>query len=288
VRRIVVPAAVVLALAAGAVVAVVVLTGTRRGTSPSGPIVPPPPGVLTLAAQDVRDAVAVAVRPAGSQTELTASIVGPDGNGVNGLPVRIDGVAGVACGSGCYRALVPGRPRAVRVDAGAGTVTFPLHTVPGPAIAIVARAAAKLRGSASTVYRERLSSGPGHTITTLWKEQAPNRLSYVIDGGAAGIVIGSKRWDRDDPDGRWVASPQFPLTLPALPWTGPLTNFRILDADDSGWTVAFLDRSTPAWFRVRIDRSTGRLRSVAMTATAHFMRDTYLSYGEKLEIEPPG
>jgi hypothetical protein len=163
---------------------------------------------------------------------------------------------------------------------------FPLRTAPGPAAALVARAGRLLRASASTVYRERLSSGPGHTLLTLWKEQAPDRLSYVIEGGSAGIVIGARRWDRD-PGGRWVESSQFPLHLPAVPWTRSVTNFHILSADRAGWTIAFLDRSTPAWFRVRIDRRTGRLEGFVMTAAAHFMRDEYLSFDKNVEIAPP-
>ena len=164
---------------------------------------------------------------------------------------------------------------------------FPLDTVPGPGAALVARAGQLLRTATSTVFRDRLSSGPGHTLRTLWKEQAPDRLSYVIDGGAAGIVIGPRRWDRDAPGGRWVASPQQPLVLPAVPWTRQITNFRVLAADKTGWTVAFLDRSTPAWFRVRIDRRTGRLVSFRMIAASHFMSDEYLSYDGKVAIRPP-
>lgn len=284
-----------IAVLAVLVLAAAVLTGSRPGVRPAaavapaavtGPIVLPPLDALALALQSGRDAVAVAARPAAGETEVTVTMLGPDGLGANGLPVRVNGVSAVACGQGCYRARVPGRPVAARVDAGTGTLVFPLHTVPGPAAALVARAGRKLRTATSTVYRDRLSSGPGHTLRTLWKEQAPNRLSYVIDGGSSGIVIGARRWDRD-PGGRWVASPQFPLHLPAVPWTGKVTNFHILAADSAGWTVAFLDRSTPAWFRVRIERRTGRLKRFEMTAAAHFMRDEYLSYNQEVEIEPP-
>ena len=251
------------------------------------PIPLPPAGALTLAAQSGRKAVTIAVRPAGTRTEATVGVIGPDGLGANGLPVRVDGAGAAACGKGCYRALVPGRPAAIRVDAGTGIIVFPLHTVPGPAAALVARAGRLLRAATSVVYRDRLSSGPGHTLETLWKEQAPDRLSYVIAGGIAGIVIGDRRWDRETRAGPWVASPQQPLNLPALPWTRRITNFHILDADGAGWTVSFLDRSMPAWFRARIDRRTGRLVSFRMIAASHFMHDEYVANGGKVEIRPP-
>ncbi len=277
------------------VLAVGVLTGSRPGVRrpvavaapPAGPVALPPLGVLALAEQSVRKAVTIAVQPAGGGTEVTVSVLGPDGLAANGLPVRVNGVSAVVCGQGCYRALVPGRPAAARVDAGTGTVLFPLRTVPGPAAAIVAEAGRKLRTVTSTVYRDRLSSGPGHTIHTIWKEQAPDRLSYLVNDGTAGIVIGDRRWDRDSRGAPWVESPQTPLQLPAVPWIRPVTNLHILSEDATGWTIAFLDRSTPAWFRVRIDRSTGRLMSFRMIAASHFMHDEYLAYDGKVAIGPP-
>ncbi len=261
--------------------------GLRQPLAASGPIALPPSDVLALAAQDVRRAITIAVQPAGTQTEVTVGVLGPDGLAVNGLPVRVNGLRTVACGRGCYRAVLPGRPVDARVDAGTGTVVFPLHTTTGPAAELVETAARKLSAATSTVYLDRLSSGPGHTIVTLWKEQAPDRVSYVIDDGVAGIAIGGRRWDRFSRGARWVVSPQTPLEIPALPWLGPLTNFQILAADSAGWTVAFMDRSTPAWFRARIDRRTGRLRSFSMIAASHFMNDEYLSYDGKVVIRPP-
>ncbi len=278
------------------ILAVGVLTGSRPGVRQpialaaapaAGPVVLPPAGVLTLAAQNVRKAITIAVRPAGNDTAVTVGVIGPDGLAVNGLPVRVNGVGTVVCGPGCYRAVVTGSPAAARVDAGTGTVVFPLRTVPGPGAALVTRAGRVLQRSSSTVYRERLSSGPGHTIETLWREQAPDRLSYVIEGGAAGIVIGDRRWDKVAPNAPWVASAQTPLQLPALPWSRPLTNFHVLSSDPTGWTVSFLDRSTPAWFRARIDRKTGRLTSSKMTAASHFMLDTYVAYDGTAGIQPP-
>ncbi len=285
-----------LAVFAVLLLAVAVLTGSRPGVRPAaasaaasaaGPIALPPLSVLTLAAQSGRDAVTIAARPAGGETELTATILGPGGLGANGLPVRINGVGADACGQGCYTARVPGRPAAARVDTGTGTVVFPLHTQPGPGSALVIRSGQLLRAASSTVFSDRLSSGPGQTLHTLWKEQAPDRLSYVIEGGSAGIVIGDRRWDRETPGGHWAPSPQEPLTLPSVPWTSQITNFNILEADGKGWTVAFLDRSTPAWFRARIDRRSGRLQSFGMIAASHFMADEYLSYDGGVEIRPP-
>jgi uncharacterized membrane protein len=284
-----------LALLAVLLVAIAVLTGSRPGVRapvavapvPVGePVAPPPLGALALADRSGGNAVAIAAQSAGAETRVTVSVIGQDGLGANRLLVKVNGVAAVACGSGCYRALLPRHPSTATVRLPSGVVVFSLRTVNGSARELVARAGRALRGSASAVYRERLSSGPGRTIVTLWKEQAPDRLSYAIDGGAAGIVIGPRRWDRFEAGGAWTASPQQPLQLPAVPWRGPVTNAYVLAADSTGWTVAFLDRATPAWFRVRIDRATGRIRSSDMVAAAHFMRDMYVDPGRPVDIQP--
>ena len=41
------------------------------------------------------------------------------------------------------------------------------------------------------------------------------------------------------------------------------------------WHVSFYDPRTPAWFLVAIDKKTLRTLDLHMTATAHFMHDTY-------------
>ena len=247
-----------------------------------GPVALPPRDALALAARSGRNAITISVR----DREATVGVIGGDGLGVDRLTVAVNGGPARPCGYGCYMTHLAGSPSAAVVRVSSGNVVFPLSTVPGPAAGLVARAGRALRSSRSVVSREWLSSGLGNTITTLWQEQAPDRLSYAISGGAAGIVIGGRRWDRAV-GGSWVASPQTPLSLPARPWREPVTNAHILEADAGGWTVAFLDRSVPAWFRLRIDRRTGLPADSRMIATAHFMRDVYLAYGRRLRISPP-
>ena len=52
-------------------------------------------------------------------------------------------------------------------------------------------------------------------------------------------------------------------------------------------TVSFVDPTIPAYFTVTLDRRTLRPRVLHMTASAHFMTDSYLGFNEPRAIRPP-
>src|SRR5581483_10462310 len=52
------------------------------------------------------------------------------------------------------------------------------------------------RALRTLVFRERLASSPSAVIQTTWRVAAPSRFAYDIEGGASGIAIGARRWDR--------------------------------------------------------------------------------------------
>ncbi|MGI8422244.1 MAG: hypothetical protein ACR2MU_08320, partial [Gaiellaceae bacterium] len=217
--------------------------------------------------------------------ELTITVIGGDGLGVDGLDVIAATSSARPCGSGCYRTTLRTVPRTVDVFVDGALVDFPIPANPRPAAAIVRRVTATIRSATSVAYRERLSSGTGKALDTLWREESPNRYSYAIRRGPSAIVIGSRRYDKTGK--RWIPGPQQPLPFPATQWKGPVTNAFLLHQDARTQDVVMLDRGIPAWFTLHIDRRTGRLRSLEMIATAHFMRHDYLGYDEPRRIFPP-
>jgi copper transport protein len=245
----------------------------------------PPRGALVQGKEDGRLAVALAVQPAGRRLRLTATVIGPDGNGANGLPVTADGVRTAPCGSGCYRALIP-RSRVVRVAVSGKPVSFRIPSRSPSAETLVRTATASFLRLRSVAYVERLSSGPGIHLLSHFRLEAPNKLSYAVRGGSDGIVIGTRRWDRST-GGRWRESETGVLHQPTPIWGLHPEDARLLGQTKRLAVVSFIDRSIPAWFTVRLDRRTLHPLSLRMTAPAHFMAHRYTAFNTVPPIKPP-
>ena len=300
---------VLLALVVGAVA---VLTALRPGREADalplaeapaevGPAPAPPVGSVVFARDVGELAVALAVRP-GRPLRLTSTIIDRTGNGVDGLNVRVSAVSGArstsaatrACGHGCYRAgLRFARPSAFVVTiGGAGrfrSVTFAVAGPwpPPPGGAFLRRATRAFRNLDSAVYVERLASSPANAILTTWRLGAPDRLAYTIRGGPAGIIIGSRRWDRPAPGAGWQRSTTAPIRQPVPPWGTETSNVRLVREGARTATVSWVDRSAPAWYTATFDTTTALPATIRMTAPAHFMRHRYLSFNREVRIEPP-
>jgi hypothetical protein len=207
------------------------------------------------------------------------TILGPDGTGADGRNVRVDGRRATPCGSGCYTAPSSDHP-AVRIQVGSAATTMRVPLNAPDATAQLARITRAVRASKSIVFDETLSSNPHNATTTRFTAVAPNRLSYVTRGGAAAIVIGSRRWDRDRPGAPYVESSQTPLDVIQPYWQTPTNVHEIAPG-----VLTFLDRRIPAWFRLELGpRQPRRLR---MTAAAHFMIDRYVGFDVPATVSPP-
>ena len=281
-----------LVLLAGLVIAVALLTDLRPGrdrtaaaasvaTSKGPP--PLPAKEMFVQAREAGDlAVALAVRPPGEEV----TVLGPDGTGVNGLSVEVNGVRAGACGNGCYGAFVP-LHKIAAVTVGEQTLHLSIPAHPRPAAALVARATAAFRALRSVDYVERLASSPRNRVVADFTLERPNRLEYRIRGGASGIVIGSRRWDRSG-KGRWLPSPQEPTPQPEPIWAGHVTNAFLLQTTPATYVVSFMKPLGPTWFTVRLDRRTLLPRNLRMTTAAHFMKHRYTAFNAPRRIRAPG
>jgi hypothetical protein len=226
-------------------------------------------------------AVALAYRPPGEEV----TVLGQDGEGVNGLEVRVNGVKAGACGPGCYGAFVPlQRTATVRVSGKRLTFAIPAH--PRPAAPLVAKATHLFRALRTVDYVERLASSPRNKVVSNFMLERPNKLEYRIRGGASGIIIGTHRWDRA-PGQPWVESGQSPLPQPEPIWAGHFTNAFLLDTTPTTYVVSFMKPLGPTWFTVRLDRKTLRPRDLRMTTAAHFMTHRYTRFNAPPRIKAP-
>jgi hypothetical protein len=237
--------------------------------------------MVVQAQESGNDAVALAYR--GQRQEVT--VLGQDGQGVNGLTVKVNGVKAGQCGAGCYGTFVPlGRTATVAVNGHKLTFAIPAHPTSAPAL--VARATRTFRALRSVDYVERLASSPRDKVVSDFTLERPNKLEYRIRGGASGIIIGSRRWDRA-PGQRWIESEQTPLVQPEPIWAGHFTNAFLLKTTSQTYVVSFMKPLGPTWFTLTLDRRTLRPHGLRMTTAAHFMRHRYTRFNAPPQIRPP-
>ena len=282
--------AVELTLFTALLAAVALLTDLRPGrdrvasaavVEAKGPPPAPAANMWVQARENGAFGVALAVHP----PDAEVFVVGPDNLGVNGLAVKVAGVPARSCGAGCYRSSFSSAG-AVNVTVGGRVLVFHVPATARPADAIVARATGTFRRLRSVDYVERLASSPRNKVVAEFTLERPNRLEYRIRGGADGIIIGSRRWDRQR-RGKWVPSPQDVTPQPEPIWAGHSTNAYLLEATPTTYVVSFFKPTGPVWFTVWLDRRTFLPRTLRMTAAAHFMTHRYTRFNAPPTIKAP-
>ena len=278
--------------------------GTAQSPAPREPSFPAPPrDAVVFAREDGANALALAVGP----NAVQASVVGPEGTGVSGLPLSfavttptglVIPAEGTPCGPGCYSAdVATAMPRRVAVAVGRGTqqrrfpFVLPRPWPPPDATALVRRSGRAWRRLKTLVWRERLASSPDRVLRTIYSAVAPSSLSYRIAGGPQAVVIGRRRWDRASPTASWQRSSQVPPLRQPVPFWSAVRNAHVVGSGivrgRPVWRVTFFDPRTPAWFSLALDKQTLRTFELRMVATAHFMHHVYGPFNAPLTLEPP-
>lgn len=239
-------------------------------------VVTPPRGAVV----DAREWGSRDVGLARKGDAATVSVVGPQGHGVSGLAVRIDGRRAAPCGAGCYRAPAAAGPVVVRIGAHSWRFAIPASAPSGTAlVAAATRAYARLK---TVSLWQSLASGPTDPVVARFLFVAPDRLRYSIVGGSQAVVIGTRRWDRPSATGAWKRSPQDRVNVMHVPWGNPI-DARVV----APRTVTFFDLSTRAWFRVVLDSASKLPTTVGMTGISHFMVDRFSGFDAPARIDPP-
>jgi hypothetical protein len=194
-------------------------------------------------------------------------------------------VPAVSCGYACSRldaAVLDGTPRIVSIEArGKPTVRFRLPArLPPSAGALFGRVQRTMRSLRSYRYRERLSSGVGRPVVSVFEARAPDRLRLVSSTGGRTIIIGRSRWDRVG--GRWARTPFSRLSTSTFMWDGAF-NARLV----GGRVLTVFDFDpVPAWFRLTIGPD-ARVLAAEMISPSHFMLQSFSRFNTPISIEPP-
>lgn len=267
-----------------------------RIPTPSTPGYPsPPPGAVVFAREAGTSALALAVVPGRSRPLTRVSVVSAAGTGASGLDVSAAGTALAPCGPGCYQGNVPARLLSGTVAVSLGGRAYRFQLPPSLDLrsgsATISRAGKVWNALKTLVWHERLAATPTFALHTVYRAVAPDQLAYTISRRSSAIIIGTKRWDRATPAGRWVESPQVPPVHQPVPYWAAVTDARVLGQGTVRgkpvWIVSFFDPVTPAWFEAQVEKSTGRTLVLAMTAAAHFMHHVYGPFDAPFELRPP-
>jgi len=270
-------------------------TATNATTSPASAFPAPPAGAVVFSRQAGDRALALGVVP-GDPLRLQASVVGIQGQGLDGLDVSFDtgskSLDATACGRGCYGATLPAKkPQTIAVRIGGKApvtwnVQLPKQWPPRDASSLMARASRTFRGLQTLRTDDSLSSGLGRVLHTHWTLAAPNMLTYQIANGPAAVIIGDKRWDKTAPGAKWVESAQTPIHQ-VVPFWVTWKNAHVVGETPSSYHVTFFDPKTPGWYDVVIAKKSLRTLEMHMQAAAHFMHQRYSNFNAPVHIAAP-
>ncbi len=267
---------------------------------PESALALPQPGDLTLGGSAGDSVVGLTIRPGlPGQNALWVYVMPVAGEAAaakTAVRIEVDGrdLSARRCGPSCATAsgtLTGGESITVLLGPGHDAAAFKLPRLPAPdgtaVMQTLQRGMHQLNG-----YRIDETLGPAsQPLRTLYAFQSPDRLSYQLSTGGQTVIIGSVRYSRSTPTGRWVAEPTLPIHVPDFAWdSGPIHDARIVDPGEPGGeqVVSFFEApyGSPVWFRLIVDDQ-GLVHEASMRARGHFMDQRYFDFDAALSIVPP-
>lgn len=243
---------------------------------------PPTPGEVKLAVQLVpstelsTEGWRVSVTAAGPAGEPTSASLRPCGPGCFVGPARLD-----AKGTWTFAVDAEGRRVSFRV---------PIPTPEGGEV--LRRLRQAWDGLRSVRIDEHFASGAGFALDTTYLYEVPDRSAVRTSTGREEISIGSRTFAREKPGARFEErNNPFPTRVPfPFLWQRASEEPRLLpDEVVGGREVHVLALFDPfgIWYRILVDKVTGRPLVDHMRAVGHFMDRTYSRFDESLGIRAP-
>ena len=261
------------------------------------PLPPARPGELAVAEQAGPSVAAFWLHRDGERLSGTLRVIDDDAE-----PSSVALASGELeeCGSGCWRLSAPGGLRRltaiVTIDGRSYRATVPARWSErqnAAARQLVAEAQQRMRALRSLRLDEETTSGPGSFVRVRYRFRAPDRMAYRTDSGARTIAIGPTGYSAlaDSPWSKGSFGADGFRLVNFFRWTAYARSVRWLGpARVEGWRVveiALYDRATPLWYRLAIDRRSGRVLHERLIAESHFMQRRFFAFNAPVRIEPP-
>ena len=246
-----------------------------------------------VAAAEAND-VAVGLQRSGPDA-ARVTLLAQSGAGMPAALVLVRGRVAVPCAGVqgvCYQVPVPPDAAELPVEV-RRPARAPVHTridLPSahapPGTGLLRDSTRRYRALHSLRALNVLSSGPGHSVTTLYTVQAPDRLAYTVRGGAQARIIGSTRWDRQPGQG-WVRSSAVRSRLPDPFWEAGARAVYRAGGDRTTVQLTLAVPGGPTFFRLWIDRATHQVERLRMITAAHFMSEREYDQNHAPPVLPP-
>ncbi len=235
---------------------------------------------------------------------LAVQLINASGERTDGWPVDVEasGPGGethssrlTPCGPGCFKTDTPLSSRGVwrfDVDAQGHRAAFQLALPAPDGAAVLGQMRAAYNALRALQIDETFRSGTGLVGTTQYQYQAPDRSRLLSGDGREQITIGRLSYSRETQNRPWIKEDNpFPPGVPfPFIWSQAIEQPHLLpDAEINGRPVFVLALFDPfgIWFRVFVDKQTGRPIEDHMRAIGHFMDRTYSRFDRSIDIRAP-
>lgn len=127
---------------------------------------------------------------------------------------------------------------------------------------------------------------------TSFESRSPDRLSFGAANGAAGVIIGRRRWSKASASAEW-AGPTMDSeryrTKDSFDWVALARFAWLLESPKSSRMirVALMNPAEPVWYELQVDRDSKLVIREKMTSPGHFMKTRYFDFNSPIKITPP-
>lgn len=267
---------------------------------PEAALALPQPGDLTMGSNADDSLVGLTVRPGrpGPNTlwVYLLPVAGEAAAAKTAIGIKVNGsaVPSRRCGPTCFTApvnLAGGEAITVSLGSGRGEADFNLPRLPAQDGTTLVQSMQGAMHNLNT-YRIDETLGPASVpLETMYAFEVPDRLSYQLSTGGQTVIIGSVRYSRPYPNGRWLVEATLPVKVPEFAWdSAPIQDASIVDTttEGGGRIVSFFESlyGSPVWFRLTVG-SDGLVSQAQMRARGHFMDHRYFDLDAAFSILPP-